>query len=308
MSIFVTAVTCLTLLAPGQIPGIKRPGLGDIPGVGDIFKKGPAITTSLKDCKWEDPTKDGFDPETGAISTLDRSPNGGFVLRDGGWTYVSQSYCLKAGTHGPGDGDGYLYAPPKGPCESQVMAVVRNSVSHPDIPQQKIQVLLWGIIARTKISDMSRDIQSVAAKLLTPKQILDLNGGALGLLTDDKIGGAFLKEPPLLRQIYEAEAKLRNLLTSPDSTFEQLERVAVLNGPLALQKDSKVVPSGRWSQHPDGYWIRYVPSGYSRTEVTVWVPKGSPAVGKEFDPATHIAVPGNTGRQRLIQSGRMQTN
>jgi hypothetical protein len=40
--------------------------------------------------------------------------------------------------------------------------------------------------------------------------------------------------------------------------------------------------------------------------VEVWVPQGSPAVGKEFDPASHIAVPGNTSRQRLIQSARMQ--
>ena len=40
------------------------------------------------------------------------------------------------------------------------------------------------------------------------------------------------------------------------------------------------------------------------TVVQIWVPQGSPAVGKEYDPATHIAVPGNTARQRLIQSGR----
>jgi hypothetical protein len=58
--------------------------------------------------------------------------------------------------------------------------------------------------------------------------------------------------------------------------------------------------------HPDGYYVRYIPSGYSSTRVEIWVPQGSPAVGKEFDPAAHIAVPGNTARQRLIQSGRAQ--
>jgi hypothetical protein len=66
------------------------------------------------------------------------------------------------------------------------------------------------------------------------------------------------------------------------------------------------VPSGRWSMHPDGYFVRYLPSGYSSTRVEIWVPQGSPAVGKEYDPAAHIAVPGNTARQRLIQSGRAQ--
>ena len=64
------------------------------------------------------------------------------------------------------------------------------------------------------------------------------------------------------------------------------------------------MPSGRWSLHPDGYYVRYIPSGYSSTRTEIWVPEGSPAVGKEYDPATHIAVPGNTSRQRLIQSAR----
>ena len=50
--------------------------------------------------------------------------------------------------------------------------------------------------------------------------------------------------------------------------------------------------------------MRYLPYGYTNTLVQIWVPQGSPAVGKEYDPATHIAVPGNTARQRLIQSGR----
>jgi hypothetical protein len=44
--------------------------------------------------------------------------------------------------------------------------------------------------------------------------------------------------------------------------------------------------------------------GYSYTVVQIWVPEDSPAVGESYDPALHIAVPGDTSRQRLIQSGR----
>ena len=87
-----------------------------------------------------------------------------------------------------------------------------------------------------------------------------------------------------------------------------MERVAVLSGNAPMGPGSQVVPSGRWSIHPDGYYVRYIPSGYSSTRVEIWVPQGSPAVGKEFDPATHIAVPGNTSRQRLIQSGRQTSH
>ena len=95
-------------------------------------------------------------------------------------------------------------------------------MDHPDISQRDIQTLLWAILARTKFSDLSREMQATAARLLTTKEILDLNGGALGILTDDKLAGAFIKEPPFLRQIYEAEAKIRNMLTSPGATFGDL--------------------------------------------------------------------------------------
>jgi hypothetical protein len=68
---------------------------------------------------------------------------------------------------------------------------------------------------------------------------------------------------------------------------------------------SKQVPSGRWSRHPDGYFVRYLPAAYSHTLTQLWVPPTSVAVRIEYDPALHIAVPGNTARQRLIQSGRV---
>ena len=73
---------------------------------------------------------------------------------------------------------------------------------------------------------------------------------------------------------------------------------------VGIGEGSREVPSGRWSLHPDGYYVRYLPVSYTNTVTQIWVPQGSPAVGKEYDPATHIAVPGNTARQRLMQSGR----
>jgi len=93
---------------------------------------------------------------------------------------------------------------------------------------------------------------------------------------------------------------------SGSATYADLERIAVLGGSAPRGEGSQGVPSGRWSLHPDGYYIRYIPSSYSSTRVEIWVPQGSPTAGKEYDPATHIAVPGNTSRQRLIQSGRIR--
>ena len=300
------ALICATPSAQAQLGGlggltsrlnIKAPSL-----LGD---KQP-ITTSLSDAKWGDSSKDGFTPREPerSLMTLQRTPNGGFVLQPGYFTFVDQSYCLKAGTHGPGGGDGYLYAPPKGPAEDAVMTIVRNSVNHPEIHQHDIQTLLWAIIARARFEDLSSQHKAVASRLLTPRQLASLNRNALdtAMSIADRLGAV----PEPIRQIAQAEAQLRQMLTTPGATFAEMERVAVLTGAAPIGPGSQDIPSGRWSVHPDGYYVRYIPSGYSTTRVEIWVPQGSPAVGKEYDPATHIAVPGNTARQRLIQSGRPQ--
>lgn len=289
-------------LAWSQIPGLKTPKI-DL-GLDSVFKKGPAITTSLKDAKWAAPDRDGFAPDCGDLFSLDRGPKKGFILREGAFAGTVQSYCLKAGTHGPGGGEAYLYAPPLGPYEKAVMAIAENSVDKPDIPQRKIQLLLWAIIARTKFSDLSRDLQATAAQLLSSKQITDLNGGALQFITDEAFSRGLLKEPPLVRQVLEAENKLRQTFANPAAGFEEFEAIAVLTGQIGLGEGSIDSPSGRWSNHPDGFMVRYIPSGYSMTRVEVFVPAGSKAIGKEFNPATHIAVPTNTNRQRLLQSAR----
>lgn len=234
--------------------------------------------------------------------TLQRTPNGGFVLQPGYYTLVNQSYCLKAGTHGPGGGDGYLFAPPEGPAQEAVMTIVRNSVNRPEIQQQKIQQLLWAIIARAKFEDLHGDLKVTASQLLTPRQLAGLNRNALDVLNGPL--SSVVGVPGPVRQIMEAEQRLRQMLTMPGATFAEMERVAVLSGAVPMGPGSREVPSGRWSIHPDGYYVRYIPSGYSTTRTEIWVPQGSPAVGKEYDPAAHVAVPGNTSRQRLIQSGR----
>jgi hypothetical protein len=290
--------------------------LGGLGGITDKLKKKtpnflagkPPITTSLPDAIWGDASKDGFTPREPqrSLMTLQRTPGGGFVLQPGYYIMQTQSYCLKAGTHGPGGGDGYLYAPPKGPAEDAVISIVRNSVQHPEIEQHDIQLLLWAIIARAKFEDLQAQLKATATKLLTPRQLAALNRNALDVLSGNALTDALGGVPEPLRQIAQAEAQLRQMLTTPGASFAEMERVAVLSGAAPRGEGSVEVPSGRWSLHPDGYYVRYIPSGYSSTRVEIWVPQGSPAVGKEYDPATHIAVPGNTARQRLIQSGRAQ--
>jgi hypothetical protein len=295
-------------VATAQIGGLGRT-LGRAASrlnVDAVLHRDHPITTSLPDARWAVDSLDNFTPRESKRSMLQlqRTPNGGFVLQPGYYEMHTQSYCLKAGTHGPGGGDGYLYAPTSGPAEDAVTTILRNSVNHPQIRQSDVQTLLWAIIARAKFEDLSTEHKATASRLLTPRQLAALNRTALDLVPGPAMEAAMSRVPPLVRQVFQAEAQLRQMLTTPGTSFQQLEAAAVLAGMAPMGEGSRAVPSGRWNLHPDGYYVRYIPQGYSHTVTQIWVPQGSPAVGKEYDPATHIAVPGNTARQRLVQSGR----
>jgi hypothetical protein len=264
------------------------------------------VTTSLPDAKWGLPERDQFTPPQSVrkLSGLERTPRGGFILKAGYYEFNAQSYCLHAGTHGPGGGDGYLYAPTLGSAEEAVIAIRQNSYQHPDIPQQDIQVLLWAIVARARFETLGPRQREVAARLLTPQQLAKLNRTGLDAIPAPVMNRLLAQAPPGLRQVLQAEGQLRTLLSGPGVSFATLEQVAVLSGVAPLGPGSLPVPSGRWSGHPDGYLIRYLPRGYSHTLVQVWVEPGSSGIGKELDLSQQIAVPGNTARQRLGQSGR----
>lgn len=244
--------------------------------LGSFLKEEPPISTSLEDALGEVPFLDDFNPETIApLTFLPRSPQGGFLLRPGFYKLNAESYCLYAGKYGPGKGDGYLYSPLKGSRAGNIRNILQRSVARPEIPQQDIQVLLWAILSRTKISDLSPNIQAAAGKLLTPEEILSLNGGAWGLISDSKLRQAIdrLNLPPAVQQVLSAETRLRSLLSGGSSSYAELERIAVLFGDAPKGEGSHEVPEGRWSYHPKGYFLRYFPNSYSLTRIEVSVPE-----------------------------------
>lgn len=107
------------------------------------------ITTSLKDATYADPSRDGFNPpKAQPLSSLRQAGGSTFLLRPGYYTMQAQSYCLHAGTYGPGKGEGYLYAPPLGPAKDLIVTIARNSALHPEVDQHDVQALIWAILAR----------------------------------------------------------------------------------------------------------------------------------------------------------------
>lgn len=269
----------LSIAGSGILPARQIPKAGSLRKKVDqysierLLKGEPAITTSLADALTEVSFLDDFDPQFPLPLTLmPRAENGNFILiRPGIYEFKAQSYCLKAGTYQPGQGEGYLYAPLKGPRAQIVRHILERSVDHPEIPQQDIQYLLWAILARTRISAMSRSNQLTALRLLSKEEILALNSGTLGIIPDNVLNRALGNLPPLIQNIIRAENQIRGLLTRADATYDQIERLAVLAGEPPFDKDGRDIPRGRWSYHPNRYFVRYYPSGYvvTRRQISV---------------------------------------
>jgi hypothetical protein len=305
MTALLLVASCAEMSQLTDLGGVAQSLGAPTPAVGvpSVLRGEPPITTSLADAVFGVDQGDPREPLR-ALTALPRTTSGGFLLRPGFYEMHTQSYCLKAGTHGPGGGEGYLYGPTKGPARDAVVAIVRNSVAKPQLQQHDIQVLLWAIIARAKFEDLQPELKFVASQLLTAEQLALLNRTALDMVPGPALDAALAQTPAPIRAVLEAEAKLRQMLSGPRRTYAEIESAAVLAGVAPWGEGSQQVPAGRWSKHPDGYFVRYLPRAYSHTLTQIWVPLGV-RPGLEYDPALHIAVPGNTSRQRLIQSGRV---
>ncbi len=244
-----------------------------VPGLDRVLEEQPPITTSLNDAVTELPFLDDDQPlHLIPMQVMPRGNSGEFLLNSGDYSFEAQSYCLHAGTYAPSSGDGYLYAPLLGPREKIIQNLLQRTYTNAQIPQRNVQVLIWAILARTKVTDMPRDMSPTANALLTRDEINELNGGALGYIPDNVRERVFAKLPDDVRRVYEAENRLRQLIAQPGATYEQLESVAVLTGNAPSTRDSRQVPVGRWSYDSRGFFVRYFPQSYSDTRIEVSVP------------------------------------
>lgn len=245
-----------------------------IPGLESLFQEEPPITTSLNDAQLEIPFLDDFTPQSPIpMGLMPVSVEGHFVLFPGAYVFDAQSYCLHAGAYAPSRGNGYILAPLKGKRAGIIRQILRNSVFHPEIPQQYIQTLIWAILARSSFENLSPEIQDVARNLLAPDELKQIKKNALDYLPGLVRDKAFQKLSPVLQKMYEAENNIRQILSTSEATYEQIEKAAVLMGDPPPDEADREIPEERWSYHPDGYFIRFKPFSYSHTRIEVYVPE-----------------------------------
>jgi hypothetical protein len=190
--------------------------------------------------------------------------NYNFSLTPGYYKFVLQSYCLKAGTHGPTKGSGYLLAPLKGKRSDIVYNVITNSSNHPEIEQHDIQVFLWGIIAGTKFTDYSLEFQNKIRPLLTPAEMTDLSLDIMNVPLDVM--------PDDIKSVAKFYQDFRAKITNPNTTYNELESMAMLNGVLPDDPFSKYVQKGLWAYIGDGFYGRSMPQGYQKTIHEIYRP------------------------------------
>ncbi len=271
---FMLAAVCVAVLlcscistGPVELPV-------EVPSLESILEPKPALTTGVSDAVTGVPFLDDYTPAGATpMSVLPRTRDGGFELTESGhFAFQAKSYCLVPGKRSPSSEHGAQYAPIKGPRADVVRNVLQRCWKYPEIAQEDIQTLLWAIVSRAKIKDLPRDVRQAANKLLTRKEISRLNGGALGRIPDELMDEALERLPPAAREPFEAQARLREMLTEAGRTYEELEEAAVLFGEPPGEESDRP-PRGRWSFHPDGYFVRYCPFGYTRTLITLYVPE-----------------------------------
>lgn len=259
------------------------------------------ITTNFDDCNKEDilPANFGADSVKKKLCALTNSYNvtEGFLLKPGFYTGTFKSFCLQAGTYGPDKGNGYLFAPLAGPKEKMARTLIANWEQHPEIEQRQVQLLLWAIIAKTNFSKLSTDLQLVAAKLLNKNDLSALGSTMVDYISGEAMSKLTSNLPEPAKTIVEIENKIRGLMYQANSSYDQIESLAMLGGTAPV---NTAFPSGIWGLHPDGYYIKYVPHSYSKTEVVIYVPKKAGSI--HYLPVGDVAVPASRGCQRLGQS------
>jgi hypothetical protein len=268
-SVALTLCTAATVVA--QVPRVPVPRNLPLPRIDQWTRGEPPLTTSLKDARVEVPWLDRLAPRFADMASL-RNTRGTFTLRTGHWAMDLQSFCLHPGTRGPqpADGRGYLPGPMRGPQAGIIIQMLEGYGRMPDITQHDLQTLFWAILSKTRIRSMSITHQRLAARLLTPAQLVALETGALDVIPVSMRRRIFGALPADVRRIAEAENRLRDTLTRANSSYAALTRAAVLAGP--LPSSGRQIPRERWSVHSGGYLIRYSPKGFARTTVEIAVP------------------------------------
>jgi hypothetical protein len=261
--------------------------LKKIPVAGDYFDA--AVTTNIKDALpssyWLNELDKKMQPQTDESFSSD--------LSSGYYRFKFNTFCLHAGTYSPTEG-GYIIAPLKGSKSKLINNILSRFSEHPEIDQKDVQLLIWGIEAGFKFSSYQPDFQYRVTPLLTPEEIALMEADVNETISD--------LLPQQVKDALSLYGNIRNKLKDANSTYEDLERLAVKTGIAPEGKGSKKIGDGTWSSLGDGVYMRGFPDGYTKTNIEIYIPQ---QVNIKKDNAGRIiSLDDNSGRIEFQYDGK----
>jgi hypothetical protein len=201
-------------------------------------------------------------------------------LKPGYYRYVLQSYCLKPGLYGPSPlvSKGYYMAPIKGSKSDLIKNIIARSVKHPEIEQKDIQLLIWGIIAQVKFSELPTDLQLKVKPLLKTDEIamleINIKETAINELPDE------------LKESIGFYRSLRKRIIDPTMNYQGIEAACVLND---IPPELFITPdnNGTWVNIGENVFIRALPEKYYKTVLEIYMP---PVIEVKKDSRNRISL------------------
>jgi len=299
-----TVVGIVVASSMGQLPDLTLPiplPLPElpIPSLGDLQQRQPPITTSIDDALWECPWLDPIGTETCADGMgLPLSATGVFTIQVGHWLLDLQSFCIKPGAERPGEGDAYLYAPLKGPQADMLSRMLVAGWQDPSVTQEALQEVIWAVIIGTAWEELPPEGQAVAHRLMTPRELAELKHERVGYIPEEQEERVFGVLPPQVSQVLRGENLLRRLFATGQHDYGTLEAAAV---PPTSETPQTNRPWGRWSYHPEGFYIRFEPDGYARCRTFIIRPQ--PVTINRDNLGRVVELRAADGRRALVRYG-----
>ena len=108
-------------------------------------------------------------------------------------------------------------------------------------------------------------------------------------LTGNALEAELAKLPEPIQQLRRTEDQLRSMLQSAATSYANVERLAAPDAGIGETKGA--IPVGRWSTLEPGVFVRFVPNGYTRMTVQVYIPKPLLPAAQPFRARPVTAVP-----------------
>lgn len=119
----------------------------------------------------------------------------------------------------------------------------------------------------------------MARALLSSADRRAIENNALDIIPPAERDQLFRTLPAEVRRAVEVENEIRYRISTTNASYQEIAEIAV---PGAAPDDpNDRLRRGEWSRHPDGYFIRYFPRGFSETKVQILVPETSSKITRD---------------------------